>query len=50
MALKTNYLPSDRLKNDFREVVEAMFQGVGMPCKFIFCIPGIEISELDDVA
>jgi hypothetical protein len=49
MALRNNYLPSERLKNGFREVDEAMFQGVKMPCEFFLCISGIEKSELDEV-
>jgi hypothetical protein len=38
------------LKNDFGEVDEAIFQGVEMPCEIIFCISGIQKSDLDDVA
>jgi hypothetical protein len=49
LALRTNYLLSERIKNGFREVDEAMFQGVEMPCEFILCIPGIKKSELDEV-
>jgi hypothetical protein len=30
------------LKKYFGEVNEAMFQGVEVPCEFIFCIVGIE--------
>jgi hypothetical protein len=33
MALKTNNLPSGRLKNDFVEVDEALFQGDLRPCE-----------------
>jgi hypothetical protein len=38
------------LKKDFGEVDEAMFQGVKMPCEHIFCMLGIEKSDLDEVA
>jgi hypothetical protein len=38
------------LKEYFLEVHEAMFQGVEMPCEFIFYIPGIEKSVLGEVA
>jgi hypothetical protein len=38
------------LKNVFGEVDEAMFEGVIMPCKHIFCMLHIEKSDLDEVA
>jgi hypothetical protein len=50
MALRTRNLPSRRLKKDFVEVDEAMFQGVERPCELIFCILGIEKSYLDEAA
>jgi hypothetical protein len=50
MALWIHNLPSVRLKNDFREVDEAMFQGVERPCKLIFCILVINKSDLDEFA
>jgi hypothetical protein len=50
MVLTTNNLSSERIKNDFGEVDEAIFQGVQMPCEIIFCILGIEINEMDKVA
>jgi hypothetical protein len=40
----------DVLKNDFGEVDEVMFKGVERRCEIIFCILGIEKSDLDDVA
>jgi hypothetical protein len=40
----------DVLKNDFVEVDEAMFHGVERSCEIIFCILGIEESDLDQVA
>jgi hypothetical protein len=40
----------DVVKNDFCEVDEVMFQGVERPCELIFCILGIEKSDLDEVA
>jgi hypothetical protein len=36
MALKLNNLPSGRLKNDFGEIDEAMFNGVERPYEHIF--------------
>jgi hypothetical protein len=36
----------DVLKNDFGEVDEAIFQGSVRPRKIIFCILGIEISDI----
>jgi hypothetical protein len=50
IALTTHNLPSVRLKNDFGEDDEAMFQGFERPYEFIFCIVGIEKSDLDEVA
>jgi hypothetical protein len=38
------------LKIDFDEVGEAIIQGVERPCEHIFCILGIEKSDLDDFA
>jgi hypothetical protein len=38
------------LKNDLVEVHEVKFQGVERPCEIIFCILGIEKSELGEVA
>jgi hypothetical protein len=40
MALKTNNLPSERLKKDFGEFDEALFQGVERSCEIIFCLLG----------
>jgi hypothetical protein len=48
MVLRTRNLPSERLKNDFLQVDVTMFQGVEIPCKFIFCILGIVKSDLDE--
>jgi hypothetical protein len=42
MALKTHNLPSGRLKKDFCEVDEAMFEGVERPYEIIFWILSIE--------
>jgi hypothetical protein len=36
----------DVLKNDFGEEDEAMFQGVERLCELIFCILGMEKSDL----
>jgi hypothetical protein len=47
MAMRSHNLPCERLKNDFREVDEAIFQGVEMPCEIIFWIPWIEKSYFD---
>jgi hypothetical protein len=49
MALGNRNLFSRRPKNDFVEVDEAIFQGVQGPCEHIFCILGIEKSDLDEV-
>jgi hypothetical protein len=38
------------LKNDFGEKNKAMFEGVENPFELIYCIEGIEKSELDEVA
>jgi hypothetical protein len=38
MDLKTNNLHSGRLKNDFGEVDDAMFQGVRRSLEHNFCI------------
>jgi hypothetical protein len=40
-------LPSARLKNDYGEVDEEIFQGVERQCEVIFCIMGIEKINLD---
>jgi hypothetical protein len=48
MALRTHYLPSGRLKNDFDEV-DAMFHGVKMYYQLILCILDFEKSDLDKV-
>jgi hypothetical protein len=45
MAQRTLILPSEILKKDIGEVVEAMFRGVGTPCELIFCFIGIEKSD-----
>jgi hypothetical protein len=50
MALRTHNLPSGRLKNDFVEVDEAMFQVVVRPYELIFCNLNIEKSDLDEIA
>jgi hypothetical protein len=42
MDLRTRNLPSWRLKNDFGEINEAMFQGVEGPYELIFYILGIQ--------
>jgi hypothetical protein len=43
-------MPSGRLKKNFDQVDEAMFQIVEKPFKHIFGIQGIEKSDLDEVA
>jgi hypothetical protein len=50
MPLGTHNLPSERLKNDFGEVDEAMNQGVEKPSELVFSIEGIEKSELEKIA
>jgi hypothetical protein len=50
MALKTQYVPSRRLRNDFVDVDEAMFERVERHCEFILFILSIEKSDLDDFA
>jgi hypothetical protein len=40
----------DVLKNDFGEVVEAVFQGVERPCELIFFTVCFEKSDLDEFA
>jgi hypothetical protein len=50
MALRTHNLPSGRIKNDFREVDEAMLQGFERPYELILCILDIEKSNLHNVA
>jgi hypothetical protein len=42
MALELIICLLDVLKNDFRDVNEAMFQGVERPCERILCIIDIE--------
>jgi hypothetical protein len=42
MCLSTHIFPSERLKNDFCEVDEAMFQGVERQCELILCFLDIE--------
>jgi hypothetical protein len=49
-VLRTNNLPSGRVKKKIREVDEAKFQVVEGSCELIFCIQGIEKSDLDDDA
>jgi hypothetical protein len=43
-------MPSGRIKNDFGEVDEALFQSVEGPCELIFCILRVERNDLDEVA
>jgi hypothetical protein len=51
MTLRTHNIPSGRLKNDFGEVDKVdKIQGIEKPWEIIFCIPGIEKSDLDEVA
>jgi hypothetical protein len=50
MALLTHNLSSGRLKKDFDEVDETMFHDVDWPSELIFCITGIEKSDLYIVA
>jgi hypothetical protein len=40
----------DVFKNHFGEVDEAMFEDVERPLKYIFSIPSIEKSDLDEDA
>jgi hypothetical protein len=49
MALRTHNVPSGRLKNDFGEFEETMFQGVERPYEFIFYVLGIQKSDLYEV-
>jgi hypothetical protein len=49
MALRSHNQPSGRLKNEFGEVDEAIFQDVERPCELFFCIHGVEKNELDEV-
>jgi hypothetical protein len=46
MALRTHNMPSGRLKKDFGDVDEAMFKGVKRPHDIIYCIVGIEKSDV----
>jgi hypothetical protein len=48
MELRIHNLPSGRLKNDFVEVDETMFEGVEIPYKFIFSNLCIEKSDLNE--
>jgi hypothetical protein len=41
MALRILNLLSGRLKKEFDEFDEALFQGVERPCELIFCFLGI---------
>jgi hypothetical protein len=50
MTLRNHNLHSGRLKNDFVEVDETMFQGVERPCDIVFCILGIKNTDLDEDA
>jgi hypothetical protein len=50
MALRTHILPSERPHHDLVEVDESMFPGYVSPCEIILHIPGIENSDLDEVA
>jgi hypothetical protein len=50
VALRTHNLPSGRLKNDFGEVNEVMFQGFERPYDLILCIREMEKSDLDKFA
>jgi hypothetical protein len=50
MALETQNTPSERFRNDFVEVDEAIFHCVERPCELIFCILCIEKIVLDEVA
>jgi hypothetical protein len=49
MALRTHNLSSGSFKKLLWWSHEAMFQGVKRPCKIIFCIQGIEKTDLDEV-
>jgi hypothetical protein len=49
MAVRYHYLPFGRLINDFVEVDKAIFQDIGRPWEFIFCIPRNYKSDLDEV-
>jgi hypothetical protein len=46
MALRTHNMSSGCLKNDFSDVHEAMFEGVESPPDVIYCIEGIEKSDI----
>jgi hypothetical protein len=50
IALRTHNLPSRRLKKDFGEDDEALFQCVELPRELILCFLGIEMINLDEVA
>jgi hypothetical protein len=49
MVFKTHNLSSGSLKNVFGDVNKPMYQGIERPCEIIFCILGIEKSDLDVV-
>jgi hypothetical protein len=48
LGLSTQYF--GRLKNEFGEVDEVMSQGAEKLCELIFCILGIERSDLEQHA
>jgi hypothetical protein len=50
MAMRTHDLPSGRLKNNFDEFDVTMYQGADGLFEIIFCIPGIEESDMDEGA
>jgi hypothetical protein len=50
MALFPHNLLLDIIKIDVGEVHETKFQGVERPCQLIFCLLGIEKSDLDEFA
>jgi hypothetical protein len=50
LALRTHILHLDVLKSDFREVDEAMFQGVERQYELIFFILNIEKRDLEEVS
>jgi hypothetical protein len=49
MALITHNLHSGRLKNDFGEVEEAMFQSVERTSEVILCILSFEKMKVEEV-
>jgi hypothetical protein len=50
MAQSTHYLSPGVLKFDFAKVNGAMLQGVERPSEHIFCILGIQKSDMEEVA